>query len=592
MQEAARREIKRQKDNILQDAFAEQLAFIQDKSKLKAALCTRRCLARGTLVQTSRGLVPIEIINKNDLVLDECGDFIRVTKTYVNGKLEVKELKLSNATIWASEDHYFMAKHEGVQRLVQVKEFNSTTKLLIKTQAMNHYRLQPVTVGATKIERTYDISVNSRKNLYLLANGAITHNSGKSYGIGLYLFNEALQNDATSCLYIALSRDSAKRIMWKDVIKVIDKKYHLGCKYNETTLIVTLPNNSTISLMGMDAAPSDMDKALGSKFKLIAIDEAASFTQDLNRMVYAILKPTTVDLDGTICMIGTPSNIIRGLFYDVTTGKEPGWAVHNWSAFDNPHIAENWRKELIEMKLRSPNIESTPAYQQMYLGKWYVDTSKLVYKFSKENNLYETLPNQKYHYVMGVDLGYDDDSAFVIGCYADHDPNLYIIYAYARSHMIISDVAEMIKELQEKFQCYRVVIDGANKQAVEEMRRRYQLSLTTADKTAKVDFIELMNSEFITGKIKVHSSLTNLIDEYGYLVWDERDLALGKRVEHSSCPNHMADAALYLWRYCYSYAWTKEAKVPSVYSNEWINEFENKESERLERELKENAWII
>ena len=44
-----------------------------------------------------------------------------------------------------------------------------------------------------------------------------TRRSGKSYGAGRYLYQEAYRTPGVRCLYIALTRDSAKKIMWKDV---------------------------------------------------------------------------------------------------------------------------------------------------------------------------------------------------------------------------------------------------------------------------------------------------------------------------------------------------------------------------------------
>ena len=54
-----------------------------------------------------------------------------------------------------------------------------------------------------------------------------TRRSGKSYGAGFYLYQQAYETPGASCLYIALTRDSAKKIMWKDVLKPINRKLGL-----------------------------------------------------------------------------------------------------------------------------------------------------------------------------------------------------------------------------------------------------------------------------------------------------------------------------------------------------------------------------
>jgi len=47
--------------------------------------------------------------------------------------------------------------------------------------------------------------------------------------------------------------------------------------------------------------------------------------------------------------------------------------------------------------------------------------------------------------------------------------------------------------------------------------------LLAASKTGKSDFIEIMNGEFIQGRVKLDSSrCLQLADEYGGLIWDER----------------------------------------------------------------------
>lgn len=423
-----------------------------------------------------------------------------------------------------------------------------------------------------------------------------TRRFGKSYTAGLYLVKTAYENPGVSCVYIALTRDSAKRILFKDVLKPINRKFKLNMKFNETTLTVTLPNGSIIYLMGVDSSEDEKDKLLGQKYKLAVIDECASFNIDLRELVYGTLKPAMADLNGTIVMIGTPGNLTKSLFYDVTTGVEPGWEVTKANTSANPYMAEKWRKEIEELTTNQPYIVETPMFKQMYLGQWVIDTDSLVYKFNAERNLYEVLPlhaKGEWQFLLGVDLGYEDDSAFSVCGYHEHDKTLYIIETYARKHMDITDVATKIKELQIKYNIHKIIVDGANKQAVEEIMKRHQIPLITAEKQGKSDFIEIMNAELILGRIKVNAKNgTVLIDEWQNLVWREKGT---KREENPACPNHTADATLYAWRYCYSYLSAPPVPKPKPGTPEW---FEKEVSDmeqaaidyftRLEQESGEN----
>lgn len=396
-----------------------------------------------------------------------------------------------------------------------------------------------------------------------------TRRFGKSYTGGLYLVKEAYENPGTSSLYVALTRESAKKIMWKDVLKPINRKYKLGIRFNETLLTATLPNGSIIYLMGVDSSEDEKEKLLGQKYKLAIIDECASFSINLRELVYGTLKPAMADLSGTIAMLGTPGNLTKSLFYDITTGKEPGWYVVKADTKDNPYMATKWFKEIAELRANQPYIVDTPMFKQMYLGQWVIDEDALVYKFNPERNTYATLPvylNGSWQYLMGVDLGYEDASAFVVIAYHEYDKNLYIVDTYSRSKMDITDVANRIKQTKTAYDIHKVIIDGANKQAVEEIQKRHMIALTTADKTGKSDFIEIMNAELIQGKIRVHSNCTALIEEWQNLVWKEKGI---KREENPSCDNHLADACLYAWRFAYQYLSQKPKPKPLYGTPEW-----------------------
>lgn len=381
-----------------------------------------------------------------------------------------------------------------------------------------------------------------------------TRRFGKTFTGITYLLKEAYENPGVSVLYIGLTRESAKKIAWKDVLKPINRRLGLGIKFNETLLTCTLPNGSVVYLMGVDSSDDEKDKLLGQKYKIAVIDECASFSIDLRELVYGILKPAMADLGGAIIMLGTPGNLTKSFFFDVTTGVEPGWHVVKADTKDNPYMAEKWLKEIEELKKNQPYIVDTPMFKQMYLGQWVIDEDALVYKYNPERNIYDNLPLQTtgdWQYILGVDLGYEDASAFVVVAFHEHDKVLYIPDIYSRSRMDITDVANKIRELKTKYGVHKVVIDGANKQAVEEIQKRHAIPLITADKIGKADFIEIMNAEFIQGHIKLQKqSCQKLIEEYQNLVWKEKGL---KREENPACDNHLADAALYAWRFCYQY---------------------------------------
>ena len=401
-----------------------------------------------------------------------------------------------------------------------------------------------------------------------------TRRAGKSYGAALRLLRAAYSHPGASCLYVALTRDSTKRILWKDVLKALNREKGLGATFNETSLAMTLPNGSVVYLLGADTDEEEKQKLLGQKYAAVVIDESASFSIDLNELVYGILKPAVADYRGSISLIGTPGNLKKGLYFDLTQGQDPltpgrweakGWSCHRWSAADNPHMAKQWKEEIDELKASNPLIEETPLFQQHYLGRWVIDESKLVYRYQVGRNDARELPrllgNDEWTYVLGVDLGYEPDpSAFVVCAYSKFDRALYLVEASKQLKLDVTGVAERIKSIQARYDIARVVIDNSAKQAVEEMKKRHGLMLHPADKVGKEDFIELMNGDFIQGYIKLLPEAAAEPQD-----WVRRasiDEKSDKRKEHANCDNHCTDAALYAWRHAYSYLADRRLVTP------------------------------
>ena len=421
--------------------------------------------------------------------------------------------------------------------------------------------------------------------------------SGKSYGAGLALVKDAYENPRAVCLYLALTRTAAKNILFDNVLREIDRTFELGATFNLSDLTMQLPNGSKIILLGVDQDEGQMKKLLGGKYITAVVDEAAFFRINLRELVYDILRPAAMDWGekGRIIMISTTSDITNSLFFDVMNGNEAGWSTHKWTGRDNPYMAKKLNKEIADMVKRNPDIQDTPGFKRMYLNEWAIDHEAKIYKLSQDN-IVKQLPEteDEWNYVLGIDLGFDDPTAFVVCAYTNFSPHLYIVETFKKSKMIISDVAAKVTELQSRYSFHTMVVDGAAKQSVEELKQRYTLPLINAEKTGKRDFIELLNSDLKNKKIRFLEHETHdLVTEISELVWDQRKRAVGKWAEHPACENHLCDAMLYAWRYCYSYRPDIRPVRIDPTSEAAVERFWEQESERLQRidDPEESDWL-
>lgn len=263
-----------------------------------------------------------------------------------------------------------------------------------------------------------------------------TRRAGKSTALAGILLDAAIRVSDTTCIYIALTRKQAKRIMWKELVR-LDRLYSLGLKFNKTDLTATLRNGSTIHVCGA-TDDRDIDRLRGEPFLVAVIDEAGAFPEDLlDELIDEVLEPATLDFDGQILLVGTPTSTLAGLFYRATTGdldkdgnatpfweatappagwangdvlpqstidamhRKKGWAVHRWTLHDNPYVpkkgsrfktAEEWLTWLRENRNIPAN---SPKYLREYCGKWVQDQNSLVYGEIREACLFETVPGRR-----------------------------------------------------------------------------------------------------------------------------------------------------------------------------------------------------
>ena len=414
--------------------------------------------------------------------------------------------------------------------------------------------------------------------------------AGKTYAACYYLLQVALTHPECLVAYLALTRNSAKRLLWTE-LKRANRKFHLGLKFNNSELICTCPNGSRVMLTG--ATDSEAVEALrGSAYRLVILDEAASFGKIINVVVDEIIEPSLLDHKGTLLLIGTPSAQCSGRFFDVTT-KDLGYSVHHWTILDNPHIphAEDW---LDKRKRTRGWADNHPVYLREWCGKWAKSNDSLVYRYSEKNLISAIEDESDLEYIIGVDLGWNDATALVVTAYSD--TTFYVVYCYKESQLLPSQVAEHIKDLVETYHPQSVVCDtaGLGKSIVEEMRRRYELPVRAAEKKTKNTYIELLNSDLHAGKVKIMRGLP-LLDELDLLQWRED----GRRAEDGRFDNHLCDAFLYAFRESKHYMEPEYIDRPKPGSPAWYKAEEQKHIQNLEDKIfnapnhwwKDDPWM-
>jgi hypothetical protein len=387
------------------------------------------------------------------------------------------------------------------------------------------------------------------KNQFIAAQ--CTRRAGKSNGLALRFFRTMEKFPGCFCPYIALTRESAKNIMW-DIIQDQAERFGISAEFTESNLTMTMANGSRLQLFGADMK-NFIKRLKGIKTPGAAIDEAQDFGSHIASLVDDVLTPATADYgeDGWIAVTGTPGLVPSGYFYEITEKRKHGFTVHKWTLYQNPFMPDP-RGFVARLKAKKEWSDENPTFLREYMNQWVLDLDALVYKFQESKNLFSELP-KGHHYmrILTVDYGWHDQAAIGITTFSYTLRKVFTEYTEGHGQLIPSALAKRVVELKAKYSPFKLLADtgGLGKSITEEFKQRYHLPFEAAEKREKKTAIRLMNGDFIDGHALVHESEKELIDQYKALKkpddWQENENA---PPEKPGLPNDRADVALYGYR--------------------------------------------
>lgn len=396
--------------------------------------------------------------------------------------------------------------------------------------------------------------------------------AGKSNGLAYRFFITMEKYPKSTCIYLALTRDSARNIMW-DVLKEIDDKYKLNCVFKESTLTMTHPNGSKLMLYGADMA-NFIRRLKGQKSPGIGIDESQDFGQHLESLINDVLTPMLVDYkDSWLAVVGTPGPVPQGRYFETTNNKRFGYSIHKWTLLDNPHIpeAQKFIDDLIQKNQWEPNH---PTLMREWYNQWVLDVDALWIRYKSETNHYIELPPhvKKWHYILGIDIGFKDADALAVLAWSEEDKCTYLVEELITAKQDITSLIEQIEAMSKKYDLYKMVIDqgGLGLKIAEEIRRRHAISVEAADKKLKAENVAILNDELRLGRFKAKSESRFAQDSYLIQIdWlkSTPDKIVIKKDPHSD----IIDAVLYAHKESYNFTHKDETKKPKWGTKEWAD---------------------
>lgn len=474
--------------------------------------------------------------------------------------------------------------------------------------------------------------------------------AGKSFNntsLGLW-WGEKFSN--SRILIISLTLKSTIDNYWSSApggLFAQNDKYALNLKFNHTRFSWQHENGSRGQLAGAETL-ADIERIRGAlaEADVAIVDECKSFAPELlTQLIRDVLLPGLMTRDGILILSGTPGSIPVGPFYEATstinrvqsedprfkeTGKpscimvgedEVGinklltederralWRLHYWSIKDNTGPKDHgkqWIRALGD-KERAGWTDDDPAWRREYLGEWVTDATDLVYSWAGYKDKCSWSPQRTrdnpsglpqnlgpWHFVLGIDLGFVDDSALVLCAYSEQLKELRHVYDFKAPGLTVDAFIDELYNVLDRYGRPEAIVadtaGGGSKMLVETLNQRYGLGVEPAKKTEKQDHIELVNSDFSLGRIKILPD-SDLANELSGLQWDlSKDSKIklartGRLREDPACPNHLCDALLYLYRYSYHF-WSEAvvSRGPEQGTSDWWKQMEQEAIQRAIR---------
>ena len=398
--------------------------------------------------------------------------------------------------------------------------------------------------------------------------------SGKTTACAAHLIHTAINKPNSNSLYITLTRDTAKKLVWKE-LRRINREHELKGNENETELSIAFPNGSTIFCSGCLNA-TEIEKFRGMALNLCYIDECQSFREYIRDLIDDVIAPALIDYAGTLALIGTPGPIPTGFFHECAVEQE-AWSKHKWTMWDNPHLPLKSgvsTQTLLERELKRRGVTAdSPSIRREYFGEWVLDSDSLLLHYDANLNDYSNLrPSPvKYNYILGVDVGFEDSDALAILAWSEADPNTYLVEEVITAKSDITTLASQIKELQKEYDISKMVMDmgGLGKKIGEELIRRFLIPVEAADKARKIENYAILDDALRTGMFKAKKD--SRFAKETYLVEIDRDKTTPDSIKVSTrFHSDIIDAVLYAFKVSYGYTYKPpEPDKPKWGSREW-----------------------
>lgn len=324
---------------------------------------------------------------------------------------------------------------------------------------------------------------------------------GKTALAVLEMVAKAVSQDDRRVCYVAPTYQQARDIAWVELKRIAKP---VADSINESRLEITVKTQdggkSLITLRGWES----IETLRGQKFDFVVIDEIASM-RNFWEGWYEVVRPTLTDRKGEGLFISTPKGFNH--FYDLYNleGQDSDFKSFHFTTWDNPHIP---REEIKKAESEVPSDQ----FAQEYMADFRKQQGLVYKEFSREKHVVADadLPTTFVQVITGLDAGFTNPTAFYI-IKRDLSNTYWITSEWYKSGQTEGQVVEYVASTKHDL-CYP---DPEAAALCEALRRAgVPVREVNKGKDSIINGIAKVRELLLQGKLKVHNSCINLIEEF------------------------------------------------------------------------------
>jgi len=331
-------------------------------------------------------------------------------------------------------------------------------------------------------------------------------------------------------------------VMYNEIEKYVKKIGIKIVKKDTKTLTFETELGSTIFVV----TPKSVSNALGRKFSLVVFDESQDIP-DIVGLWENYIQPAQADygndeetgmaVSKTI-FIGTARDEENEMYTIIKRSKQKKYKDKyinfTYPTAANPYIP----KSFLENKKR---VLDPVTFGREYEGKWSKSNKEVVY-YSFDRNKH-VLPhkeiiskiNSNGTFICGIDVGYRDNTAYLIAYVEPFTGIIYVLAEYKESNQSSGYHIEQFKNIESKFTHNEPIryCDPSAAQLIEDWIVDYNF-VVQAGYNAVNDGVKIINGKFYHNKLFISDNCEELVDQIEEMRWkdDKNDVARTKKYKH------------------------------------------------------------